>query len=56
MYNWVTRRKIARTEGPSYPALAAQTVDAAVALWAPAFAVLLACSMTPARAKLDARY
>lgn len=56
MYNWVTRRTIARTETSSYPTRTAQTVDAVVSLWAPAFAALLACSMTPARAKLDARY
>lgn len=56
MYNWVTTRKIARTDAPNYPTRAAQTVDAVVNKWIPAFTCLLACSMTPARAKLDSRY
>lgn len=56
MYHWVTVRKIARTEGPTYPPFAAQTVDAVVARWIPATAALLACFVTPARADLDARY
>jgi hypothetical protein len=56
MYNWVTTRKIARTEGPNYPTRAAQTVDAVVAKWIPATAALLSCFVTPARATLDSRY
>lgn len=55
MYNWVTTRKIARTDGPNYPALAAQTVDAVIAKWVPITAALLACAVTPARPKLDVR-
>jgi hypothetical protein len=56
MYNWVTTRKIARTEGPTYPTRAAQTVDAVIAKWIPATAALLSCFVTPARATLDSRY
>jgi hypothetical protein len=55
MYNWVTQRKIARTQEPNYPARAAQTVDLVVAKWIPTFAALLSCAVTPARPKLDVR-
>lgn len=55
MYNWITTRKIARTDGPNYPTRAAQTVDAVVAKWIPVTAALLACAVTPARPKLDVR-
>ncbi len=56
MHPWFIRRILPRSEGPNYPARAAQTVDAVVAKWIPATAALLACFVTPARAKLDARY
>jgi len=56
MYNWVTKRKIERTWTDSTPEKVAQTVDLVVARWIPATAALLACFVTPARAKLDSRY
>jgi hypothetical protein len=55
MYNWVTRRKIWRTEETNYPERVAQTVDLTVAKWIPITAALLACAVTPARPKLDVR-
>jgi hypothetical protein len=55
MIRWVTTRKVPRTEGPNTPARVAQTVDATVAKWIPVSLALLACSVTPARAKLDVR-
>jgi hypothetical protein len=55
MYNWVTRRKVARTDEPNYPDRSALTVDAIVATWIPVSLALLACAVTPARPKLDVR-
>jgi hypothetical protein len=50
---YILRRKVARTEGPQpvYKAV----VDQTVRTWMPAAALLLACAVTPGRAKLDVR-
>jgi len=50
---YILRRKIERTAGPQPVYKAA--VDAVVRTWIPAAAALLACAVTPQRAKLDVR-
>lgn len=53
MYNWVTRRKIERTDRPQQ--VFTTVVDSVVRTWMPAIALVASSCVTPSARKLDVR-